>query len=243
MNDLLSFSDRFATTQAMAFSDLWCLTDTMYERYEFMEMLQVHMETRDGAVDATWEEMLPSSCAERLKGYRARFHSVVAAHPANIVEFSFDLDHNPFARPRASREIRPRPEQLGTLISHGCIWHESHRRPLLAAEWLLGQGICPSKQLAQTLKTRVPVDMWGLITSGAVSTSCARSMAGNAWNVPTFGCYVMFLLASLELKNRHQKIKRLHVATVEPDDDDDDIPVQPTKKIRRQSSWPTVSYD
>ena len=241
-NDLLTFAERFACKPAMHFSDLWCLTDTVYERYEFMEMLEEHTCLRDGAVDDGWEEMLSKQKFQRLQGYRARYGHVLSEHPPNTVDFAFDLDHNPFKRPVVSIEERKQPAQLGTLISHGSIWHDSHRRPLLSSEWCLAQGLCPSKQLAASLGTRVPVDMWDLMTSGTISLSATRSMAGNAWNIPTFGSFMMFFLASVELKGRHQKVKKWPVA-IDDEDDNDALDFLPKKKRQRQTLLPTVSYD
>ena len=61
-------------------------------------------------------------------------------------EVAMDLDHNPI-RGKVPIEARTDPRQLFTFIGHDCIWHESHQRPLLSMEYLLGHGVVPSEHL------------------------------------------------------------------------------------------------
>ena len=244
MNNLNTFVQRFGRDGHLHFSDLWCLGDTEFERFEFMMQQQDHI-TNGGACDDGWEEMLSPEKTERLKGYRAKYDFITQQHPPHSLDYCFDLDHNPFARPKSSWEIRGEPQQCMTFISHGTLWHDSHKRPLLAAEWLLGQGIWPSHAMAEAAHDRVPVDIWSRVMQGHITTSQVRSMAGNTWNVPTFGAWIMFVLASCENKGRHEKLKRsLTLKTTDDTDVDDDF-LDPdcTKKRKRQSCLPSISYD
>ena len=146
------------------------------------------------------------------------------------MDWAFDLDHKAYPRGKMSHEVRGRPEQLMTFISHGTIFHNAHQRPLLAMEHLLAHGIMPSQSLMDEYGHKCPVDFWSMLRHGVLSPSHIKSMSGNMWHIPVFGTYIMYLLSALEMTGDHCKVKRMPIQTID-DSDDDDVKT-PMKRAR-----------
>ena len=223
---------------ALCFSDLWCLADTKYEAFEKNQMLQKHIRDGGAVDDVAWEELLSTSMKKRLDGYRLGITRWQDAHevPGADLDWAVDLDHNP-KRGKTAHESRAHPAQLFTFISHGTIWHESHKRPLLAMEHLLGHGILPSKDLQDAYQHPELFDAWYMMLHGDISPAQVKSMSGNMWHIPVFGMYIMYFLSLIELRNDHQKVKRNHVFSVETDSDDEDLRTPPKRRKVNEYEW------
>ena len=234
IDDLL---ERFGMDQRLCFSDLWCLADTVYESFEKQLWLNRHIAAGGAVDDEEWSALLPENMMARLRKYRCniQLHQDARNVPYDSEEWAVDLDHNP-KRGKTAHEDRSHPSQLFTFISHGTIWHESHQRPLLSMEHLLGHCIMPTKALQDTYQHKAPMDFWDMMMHGVVSPAQVRSMSGNMWHVSVFGMYIMYLLATIELRNPIQRLKRgMKNAEVLTDQDDDEVEWQtPAKRSRTE---------
>ena len=143
---LSDYLQRFVMDQKLCFSDLWCLADSEYELHEKMHAWDKHTPKGGAVEEDDWYSTLTPSHRARLAAYRVRVQRCNQEAALFEQEVAMDLDHNPI-RGKVSIEGRTDPRQLFTFISHGCIWHESHQRPLLAMEYLLGHGVVPSEDL------------------------------------------------------------------------------------------------
>ena len=181
------------------------MADTEYEAVEKAHAYAKHVKNGGAVEDESWYDMITPALRARLLSYRQKLHMCDGRYVATGLDVAMDLDHNP-ARGKVAMESRGRPSQLFTFISHGCIWHESHQRPLLCTEFLLGHGVVPSEKLQMEYGIPEPVDFWDMLQHGSLSASNIRSCAGNMWHIPTFGMYIMYILSQIESKAQHQTL-------------------------------------
>ena len=194
----------------MPVSSLFC-GSAEDERVEFQEFCA----TRVAAVsqDIDWTEVMLPLQKQRLQD-GVRQHGIGQVdHTGGVKHALIDLNQDPTKR----KQIVLNPTRVGSTMfaftHHGFVWDTEQEEPLLTVEWCLGHGMNSIPELSPDEVQ--PVDIRRLLRSGIVKHSKMREMVGLGWHEISMGSWLMFTLASIELKEPFQRLCKMQPTRID----------------------------
>ena len=196
------FLEYFGRQCKLPVSSLFCSTDSDHEE-EFCEYAKGRVTPVSG--ERIWEDVMLPSMKDRLRLYIKKY-GLLCTDPrtGKIRHAIVCLNHNPNSRPRICLNPSEVGSYLFNLTHHGFFFHTELWRPMLTLEWAFAHHIITS--LDATVAKRDVVDVRSVMGQGIVKRAQVRALAGLGWHEGAIGSWLMFLLASVELKSLFQNI-------------------------------------
>ena len=179
-------------------------------------------EAEHGLDPSAWDAVMLPSQRERLLLYIKKYRLYEIDPKTGLVRHAIVcLNHNPEARARVCMNPSRIGSTLFNLTHHGFLFNTMLNRPLLTLEWAFAHHMINS--LHPGMAQNDTIDLRRIMGQGVVSRTHIRSLVGLGWHEGIMGSWLMFLLASVELKSMFTQMPN-----------EIQVPIRITTDIRRK---------